>query len=394
MNDKPAFTAEQRTARFQARMRNKRKPLPVRAWDRLGALIGTRHRGRRIAALAAAIGVPAFAAPVDWSELGSPQSAAEYAKVDPMPFEQGGSSFPGSAFYYLEDAPRYVPDLGDKSLALFDISGTGETQAAELAASRNAGPAARAFLSSGAGLSKARALQCLTNAIYYEAASEAIGGQRAVAQVVLNRVAHPSYPNSVCGVVFQGSERKTGCQFSFTCDGSMKRTPGAGAWARAQRVAQDALSGSVYNPVGLATHYHTVWIYPYWAPSLDHIGTIGAHRFYRWKGLAGKPNAFTARYAGVEPAASARVSGTAQTADAGSSEAADPLALAKAYEQARLKAIAENSGGQRAKTPAPTYSREVTQRGGEALFEAENLPESSGIKPEYANSGRWINEPK
>jgi len=122
-----------------------------------------------------------------------------------------------------------------------------------------------------------------------------------VAQVVLNRVSHPSYPNSVCGVVYQGSERITGCQFSFTCDGSLARKPSQNAWTRARTVAQDALSGGVYQPVGLATHYHTIWIHPYWAPSLDLIGTIGAHRFYRWRGAAGKLGAFRASYSGNEP---------------------------------------------------------------------------------------------
>src|SRR5690606_37364832 len=82
-----------------------------------------------------------------------------------------------------------------------------------------------------------RALECLTAAIYYEAASESDDGQRAVAQVILNRVRHPAFPNSVCGVVYQGSERATGCQFSFSCDGAMARKPSTTGWARAQRIA-------------------------------------------------------------------------------------------------------------------------------------------------------------
>jgi hypothetical protein len=309
-----------------------------------------------------------------------------------MPFEQPGLSFPGSAFYYLEDAPRLVLDRSEQSLAVFDMTGTGETEAAELLATHNAGPAARAFRSLGAGLDKARALQCLTKAIYYEAASEAIGGQRAVAQVVLNRVAHPSYPNSVCGVVFQGSERRTGCQFSFTCDGSLARKPGSGALSRARGVAQDALSGTVYKAVGLATHYHTIWIHPYWAPSLDHIGTIGAHRFYKWKGNAGKPAAFRSKYAGREPSAAPKQRSTSAGAPPAS---ADPLDLARTYEEARLKALAEakRSASTRAQTPAPKYSAEVQKRGGESLYSGEKLPDSGTVKPEYANSGRWIVEP-
>lgn len=127
-----------------------------------------------------------------------------------------------------------------------------------------------------------RAQRCLTEAIYYEARSESEDGQRAVAQVVLNRVRHISYPNSVCGVVYQGSERRTGCQFSFTCDGSMARgvTDGA-SWARAERIAASALRGSVFRPVGLSLNYHTTAIRPYWAPSLVRHTVIGAHIFYR-----------------------------------------------------------------------------------------------------------------
>ena len=350
-----------------------------------------KHRGRRIAALAAAIAVPAMAAEGDWNAFAPTQpEQALIQTVEAMPFEQPGLSFPGSAFYYLEDAPRLVLDRSEQSLAVFDMTGTGETEAAELLATNNAGPAARAFRSLGAGLDKARALQCLTKAIYYEAASEAIGGQRAVAQVVLNRVAHPSYPNSVCGVVFQGSERRTGCQFSFTCDGSLARKPGSGALSRARGVAQDALSGTVYKAVGLATHYHTIWINPYWAPSLDHIGVIGAHRFYKWKGNAGKPAAFRAAYSGREP--NAVPNARSASADSSTTDAADPIALARAYEEARLKAVADAKPSQR-RAPAPKYSAQVEEAGGDELFTAENLPQST-VKAEYANSGRWINEPK
>jgi hypothetical protein len=163
-------------------------------------------------------------------------------------------------------------------------------------------PAARAFtLHTRSFTDKLRSLDCLTAAIYYEAASESDDGQRAVAQVVLNRVRHPTYPNSVCGVVYQGSERTTGCQFSFTCDGSLARIPSVAGWARARRIAAAALAGSVYGPVGLATHYHTHQVYPHWAPSLVKSAVIGAHIFYRWSGGWGGPAAFRQAYAGVEP---------------------------------------------------------------------------------------------
>jgi spore germination cell wall hydrolase CwlJ-like protein len=144
------------------------------------------------------------------------------------------------------------------------------------------------------------ALECLTNAIYYEARSESEGGQRAVAQVVLNRARHPAFPKSVCGVVYQGSTRSTGCQFTFTCDGSLARRPQPDAWERARRIAADALSGYVYEPVGLATHYHTTAIHPWWADALTKAVTIGNHIFYRWRGEWGDPKSFRRPYVGAE----------------------------------------------------------------------------------------------
>jgi len=149
--------------------------------------------------------------------------------------------------------------------------------------------------------SYARSLQCMTQAIYYEAGNEPVEGQRAVAQVILNRVRSPVYPSSVCGVVYQGSERKTGCQFTFTCDGSLARAPSAHGWARASGVAMAALGGYVHAPVGWATHYHADYVVPYWAQSLDKLTTIGRHIFYRWNGRSGTAAGFTGRYAGTEP---------------------------------------------------------------------------------------------
>ena len=165
-----------------------------------------------------------------------------------------------------------------------------------------ANPAARAFnLRTRTMVDRMRSIDCLTQAVYYEAASESDDGQRAVAQVVLNRVRHPTYPNSICGVVYQGSERTTGCQFSFTCDGSLLRSPSIGGWARARRIAAEALAGRVFEPVGHSTHYHANYVLPYWASSLIKTAVIGAHIFYRWNGVWGQPAAFRETYAGVEP---------------------------------------------------------------------------------------------
>ena len=166
-----------------------------------------------------------------------------------------------------------------------------------------ANPAARPFLMSGAGdAERLRALDCLTAAIYYEAANESTDGQRGVAQVVLNRVRHPAYPATVCGVVFEGARRSTGCQFSFSCDGSLRRTPMPAVWQRARSVAEAALNGFVYAPAGWATHYHANYVVPYWASSLVKTVTVGAHIFYRWRGGWGRPPAFLNRYRGAEPA--------------------------------------------------------------------------------------------
>ena len=147
---------------------------------------------------------------------------------------------------------------------------------------------------------QSQALECLTSAIYHEAGRESDDGQRAVAQVILNRVRHPVYPSSVCGVVFQGSLRPTGCQFTFTCDGSMALVPMTSVWQRARKIAWAALNGAVYAPVGLATHYHANYVLPYWASSLVKTHIEGAHLFYRWAGGWGRPPAFAQRYAARE----------------------------------------------------------------------------------------------
>jgi hypothetical protein len=161
-------------------------------------------------------------------------------------------------------------------------------------------PAAPFVLGAANEQDRDRASGCLAQAIYYEAGGDTLDDQRAVAQVVLNRVRHPLFPKTVCGVVFQGSQLKTGCQFTFTCDGSMSRTPDARVWARAKVLATAALNGAVFAPVGYATHFHTPWVAPYWAPTLEKIVQVGGHLFYRWPGGAGAPRAFKIGYGGGE----------------------------------------------------------------------------------------------
>jgi spore germination cell wall hydrolase CwlJ-like protein len=126
---------------------------------------------------------------------------------------------------------------------------------------------------------RASSLDCMTDAVYYEARGETKRGQEAVAQVVMNRVKNPHFPKTVCGVVFQRAAG--GCQFSFACDGSMRRGRDMDAWAEARRVAARALSGFVLRDVGSATHYHTTEVSPDWGPNMMKVAQVGLHVFYR-----------------------------------------------------------------------------------------------------------------
>lgn len=371
---------EPRPRDFAARLSRRRAPT-------LATRMRRRHRGRRALVLCAAFAVPALAAPGDW-QFGIGNAGSATVAVEPLPFERPGESFPGSAFYYL--APEEAPP----PLVAMQSDADGGT----LFVDQQAGPIARAMRIDNSGVDRTRALECLTAAIYYEARSESDQGQRAVAQVVLNRVAHPSYPNTVCGVVYQGSERTTGCQFSFTCDGSLAKAPNRMFWYRAENVARAALSGYVERSVGLATHYHTIAIYPYWAPSLRPIITVGAHRFYRFGGAAGEAGAFRFAYRGGEPVAAPHARNAA--ADRIPETALDPLALQRAYEAGLKAAQSVNAsvggpGGLQQPRPhaAPTYSAEIQDRGGEALYRGDRLPQDNGVRPEYRNSGRWIGDP-
>ena len=159
---------------------------------------------------------------------------------------------------------------------------------------------ARAFRFVGNPAAHSRALDCLAAASWYEAGDDTIG-ERAVAQVVLNRARHPAFPASICGVVFQGSERPTGCQFTFTCDGALARLPSPVAWTRARKVAEAALNGFVDRSVGTATHYHADYVVPYWRSSLEKIAQVGVHLFYRWPGYWGSSGVLSRRSAIDEP---------------------------------------------------------------------------------------------
>jgi hypothetical protein len=331
--------------------------------------------------------------------------------------ERPETNFAGSAVYFME--PEYTAASNTEVMA----AGTGDTKLLSTIAPTNTpiaydgpsiGGGAKPFVMTPGTADHSRALKCLSDAIYYEAATESDAGQRAVAQVIINRMRHPTYPDNICGVIYQGSERRTGCQFSYACDGAMARIPSRLHWMRANAVAASALSGSVYSPVGMATHYHTVNIYPYWAPSLDFLGTIGAHRFYKWKGSAGRQSAFFNSYAGNEPFPGPKPKSWSPAQIA---QPLDPIQLQKQYEReyasARLKAESNTrSNAVSAITPsapyadivpprqrpapsyaAPEYSNEAKKRGGESSFVGTKLPEANNIKPEYQNSGTWKARP-
>jgi len=128
-------------------------------------------------------------------------------------------------------------------------------------------------------------IDCLTQAVYYEARGETDAGQRAVAQVILNRVRHPAYPKTICNVVYQGAmNRGSSCQFSFTCNGVMANRVEGWAWKRARNVAQDALDGYVMKAVGSSTHFHVLNISPDWSGRMLRTATIGNHAFYQFPG--------------------------------------------------------------------------------------------------------------
>ena len=141
------------------------------------------------------------------------------------------------------------------------------------------------------------AIECLTSAIYHEAAREPVDGQRAVARVILNRLASPAFPKSLCAVVYEGARRATGCQFSFTCDGALRRRVDAARWQAAALVASDALAHPDALPGLAALHYHADYVRPRWAGGYAEEARIGRHIFY-----AGRHGRARSKAAGADPA--------------------------------------------------------------------------------------------
>jgi spore germination cell wall hydrolase CwlJ-like protein len=228
--------------------------------------------------------------------IGLPVLLAGVAMVAYWP--DGGTNGAKPGVPTAKAAPVTVPTpaievAADETSAL-KIMEIDEESAAELNATRpfDGKPEIPAAFRFAAGADdRVRATDCLAAAAFYEAGGDR-EGQRAVAQVVLNRVRHPAYPKTVCEVVFEGAERQTGCQFTFTCDGALRRRPSEAQWRAAQKVASEALAGSVDKSVGTATHYHADYVVPYWSPNLQKIAQVGPHIFYRWPGGFGSRRVF------------------------------------------------------------------------------------------------------
>ena len=302
------------------------------------------------------------------------RALADHGTAEPLQARPAGyetqEHFPGAALLYIDQHTVATESAAPAA----GVTGTIALPAEPMSVGRSfdAGiTAAAPFPSrSATTIDRGRALECLTAALYYEAASEPDAGQQAVAQVILNRVRHPAFPPTVCGVVYQGSER-SGCQFSFACDGAMARLPSRAGWVRAARTAAMALAGRVYAPVGLATHYHTSAVTPVWNRSLVMTDVVGAHFFHRWKGYWGTANAFHQRYAGHEP-----VPGPHRAVIASSAPTPFPT-------------VVQPSGTPPLLPAAPLIAEPVREAA--PIPVPDNLPPASQILDRWKDSGKPIN---
>lgn len=222
------------------------------------------------------------------------------------------------------DAPLITTDLVPPEA--LDPDAMNRAREANLADPFFGGPIQPAvpFRFTGTYADRTNARDCLALAAMAEAGNTD-EGQRAVIQVILNRVRHPAFAKTVCGVVFEGSQRRTGCQFTFTCDGSLTRKYGEAAWAQARQRADEALGGRVFAAVGTATHYHTDWVYPSWSPKLEKIAQVETHLFYRWPGNWGTSKSWQS-YHGGEMSFASLMTGTPDVTASGAPDEADASA--------------------------------------------------------------------
>ncbi|HEX8194467.1 MAG TPA: cell wall hydrolase [Allosphingosinicella sp.] len=290
-----------------------------------------------------------------------------------VPTDGYNAPFGAAAAAFAARAPAPPAEVIDQSEAQAITGETALAANAALPALEGLIPAASSFVVRGrTPLDGLRSLDCLSQAIYYEAANESEEGQRAVAQVVLNRVRHPAWPNTVCGVVYQGPMRAGGgCQFTFTCDGALARRPVGFKWLRARQLASEALAGATFAPVGLSTHYHANYVFPSWAPRLAKTTQIGAHIFYALPGQWGQRRAFSDVYAGGEPLPRPAVTMTRQ-------------AVAAAFPGA-MPASAFVPGPEAA-IPQPARPASAPRLEAEAV---DTLLPQTQVREEYRNSGQW-----
>jgi len=306
-----------------------------------------------------------------------PRESAGFGLLGVVALAVGVAQFAGGNDAALDSAPPPPPPMVIRKLA--PEQALAVNRAIPLADA--GGPAATPFRFKGSAAARASALECLTSAVYYEAGNEAADGQRAVAQVVLNRTRHAAFPGTVCGVVYQGSTRVTGCQFTFTCDGSLARRPSIDGWNRARRIATEALGGAVYAPVGWATHYHANYVVPYWASTLAKNAIVGAHLFYRWAGGWGQPAAFAKAYGGREPSAEAL---------RGLALAAEAVSVAKDT-TAGVAAVLEEVPGAERLAPSMRGDKRVAVRFNQtARKAADDAPRNAYVeKFEASDNLRW-----
>ena len=165
-----------------------------------------------------------------------------------------------------------------------------------------------------------RERRCLATAIYFEARGEPVRGQIAVGQVILNRVRSPQFPQTICGVVYQG-QMHPGCQFSFACDGHTDMPRNDAEWAQAQALARKITSGQVWLPeVGYSTYYHANYVRPGWVDAMNKIDTIGRHIFYKKR----NEQPYVVEQASAAPAPSAATLALASTSPSDNSISATP----------------------------------------------------------------------
>ena len=195
---------------------------------------------------------------------------------------------PGEAPVVVMPEARIDPDMKVASLPPLDQAAkaneSGETVAAkgEVNADdqRDKTPAERLGLLDEK--SRAKSEKCLAEAVYFEARGEAVRGQIAVAQVVLNRAFSGFYPTTVCGVVYQNKHRHYACQFTFACDNVADVVREPDMWDRAKRIAKAMLDGQLWLPeVSKSTHYHAYWVHPSWVSEMKKMYRFGVHTFYR-----------------------------------------------------------------------------------------------------------------